>query len=155
VAQRYEGHCQALAEAGQAVDPQLFVTAGFQADDARQATLDLLRRGVRFDAIFACSDALAIATISTLREMKIRVPQDIAVVGYDDIDLARYCDPPLTTVRQPIRAAGRALVDALLGLMAGRRPSPILLPTELSVRLSSLRPAKTRARPSSARRSLK
>lgn len=155
VAHRYDGHCQALAEAGLSIDPLLFVSAGFQADDARQATLDLLRRGVRFDAIFACSDALAIATISALREMKVRVPEDIAVIGYDDIDLARYCDPPLTTVRQPIRAAGRALVDALLALIAGRRPSPILLPTDLTVRVSSVRPARKAAarRPPSRRAS--
>ncbi len=146
VAHRYDGHCQALVEAGQTIDPQRFVHAGFHADDARQATLDLLRRGLRFDAIFACSDALAIATISTLREMKVRVPEDIAVVGYDDIELARYCNPPLTTVRQPIRAAGRALVDALLSVIGGRRPNPILLPTELAVRLSSLRPAARAAR---------
>jgi len=145
VAHRYDGHCQALAQAGLTVDPLLFVSAGYQADDARQATLDLLRRGVRFDAIFACSDALAIATISTLRTMKVRVPEDIAVIGYDDIELAKYCDPPLTTVRQPIRAAGRALVDALLALISGKRPSPILLPTELTVRLSSLRPARKSA----------
>ena len=153
VAHRYDGHCQALGEAGLPVEPLLFVSAGFQADDARQATLDLLRRGVRFDAIFACSDALAIATISTLREMKVRVPEDIAVIGYDDIELAKYCDPPLTTVQQPIRAAGRALVDALLALIAGKRPSPILLPTELTVRVSSQRPArKASARRTSARR---
>jgi len=153
VAHRYDGHCQALAEAGLSIDPLLFVSAGFQADDARQATLDLLRRGVRFDAIFACSDALAIATISTLREMKIRVPEDIAVIGYDDIELAKYCDPPLTTIRQPIRAAGRALVDALLALIGGKRPNPILLPTELSVRLSSQRPVrKAGARRSAPRR---
>ncbi len=152
VAHRYDGHCQALVEAGQTIDPQLFVSAGFHADDARQATLDLLRRGVRFDAIFACSDSLAVATISTLREMKVRVPEDIAVIGYDDIELARYCDPPLTTVRQPIRAAGRALVDALLSVIGGRRPNPILLPTELMVRLSSLRPRRGTAQRAGARR---
>ncbi len=151
VAQRYDGHCQALAGAGAAVDPQLFVQAGFLADDARQATLELLRRGVRFDAIFACSDALAIGAVSTLREMKVRVPEEIAVVGYDDIELARYCDPPLSTVRQPIHAAGRALVDALLSTIGGRRPHPILLPTELCVRRSSLRPER-KARASRAGR---
>ena len=131
VALRYDGHCQALLEAGQTVDPNLRVDAGFQADDARAAVLELMRRGVRFEAICACSDALAIGAISAMRDMKVRVPEDIAVIGYDDIELAAYCDPPLTTVRQPIRAAGRALVDALLSLIAGRRPTPVLLPTEL------------------------
>lgn len=146
VAQRYDGHCQALVEAGQPVDPILCLSAGFRAEDARQATLGLLRRGVMFDAIFACNDSLAIATISALREFKVRVPEDIAVVGYDDIELASYFDPPLTTVRQPIRAAGRALVDALLALLAGKQPNPILLPTELIVRMSSVRPGKRAAR---------
>jgi DNA-binding LacI/PurR family transcriptional regulator len=146
VAQRYDGHCQALIESGHPIDPALYVTAGFRADDARQATLGLLRRGVTFDAIFACNDSLAIATIGTLRELNVRVPEDIAVVGYDDIELASYCHPPLTTVRQPIRAAGRALVDALVALMAGKGPSPMLLPTELIVRQSSVRPARRAAR---------
>jgi len=155
VALRYDGHCQELAHAGLAPDPGLLVTAGFQAEDARPAVQELLRRGVRFDAICACSDALAIGAIGTLREMKVRVPQDIAVIGYDDIELAAYCEPSLTTVRQPMRAAGRALVDALLALLAGRRPTTVLLPTELTVRVSSLRPARAPARRNGARRTAK
>jgi DNA-binding LacI/PurR family transcriptional regulator len=146
VAQRYDGHCRALSEGGLPINPVLCVSAGFHADDARRATLGLLRRGVMFDAIFACSDSLAIATISTLRELNVRVPEDIAVVGYDDIELASYFHPPLTTVRQPMRAAGRALIDALFDRINGKRTAPILLPTELVVRMSSTRPSRRRAR---------
>lgn len=139
VAQRYDGHCQAMTETALAIDPQLCVSAGFHAEDARQATMALLRRGVMFDAIFACNDALAIATISNLREMNVRVPDDVAVIGYDDIELAAFTNPTLTTVRQPIQSAGRALVDGLIALVEGKRPAPLLLPTELVVRQSSAR----------------
>ena len=137
VAQRFDGYSQALSERGTAIDPALCVPAAFTAASGRRATLDLCRSGVDFDAIFACSDLLAMTAISALREQQLRVPDDVAVVGYDDIELAQYFHPPLTTVRQPIEAAGRALVEALLALIDGDRPPPTRLPTELIVRSTS------------------
>jgi DNA-binding LacI/PurR family transcriptional regulator len=75
--------------------------------------------------------------INSLRQLGLSVPDDVAVVGYDDIELAAYFHPPLTTVRQPLDVAGRALVDALLSLLSGGQPLPALLPTELMVRGTS------------------
>jgi DNA-binding LacI/PurR family transcriptional regulator len=92
---------------------------------------------VAYDAIFACSDLLAITAINTLREQGRDVPHDVAVVGYDDIALSNYYHPALTTIRQPVRAAGEALVDALMALIEGRPVASAQLPTELIVRATA------------------
>jgi DNA-binding LacI/PurR family transcriptional regulator len=134
VAQRYRGYCNALARHALAVDPQLRVSVPFLPEAGTQAVVELQRRSVAFDAIFACSDLLAMTAINTLRDMDKQVPQDIAVVGYDDIELSRYFHPALSTIRQPMRAAGEALVASLLALVDGEAPPSRQLPTELIVR---------------------
>ena len=137
VGQRYEGYCQALQRAGMPIDPALQVSVAFLPDSGRQAVQELLRREVRFDAIFAGSDLLAMTAINTLRTHGLEVPRQIAVVGYDDIELSTYFHPPLSTIRQPIRAAGRALVASLLELIEGRPAPSLQLPTQLMARESS------------------
>lgn len=137
VGQRYEGYCKALQRAGMPIDPALQVSVAFLPDSGRQAVQELLRREVRFDAIFAGSDLLAMTAINTLRTHGLEVPRQIAVVGYDDIELSTYFHPPLTTIRQPIRAAGRALVASLLELIEGRPAPSLQLPTQLMARESS------------------
>jgi hypothetical protein len=126
IGQRYEGLCQALAQAGMAVDPALQVQASFVPDGGRLAVEELLRRGVAFDAVFAGSDLMAMTAINSLRQLGIEVPRQVAVVGYDDIELSSYFHPPLTTVQQPICSRPRAG-----GLAAGtdRRPSRALAAT--------------------------
>lgn len=137
VGQRYEGYCKALQRAGMTIDPALQVSVAFLPDSGRQAVQELLRREVRFDAIFAGSDLLAMTAINTLRTHGLEVPRQIAVVGYDDIELSTYFHPPLSTIRQPIRAAGRALVASLLELIEGRPAPSLQLPTQLMARESS------------------
>lgn len=134
VAQRYRGYCNALAAAGLPVDPQLRVSVPFVPDGGTEAVREMARRSVVYDAIFACSDLLAMTAINALRQMGREVPRDLGVVGYDDIVLAHYYHPPLTTIRQPIRAAGEALVASLLELIDGRVVASSQLPTELIVR---------------------
>ncbi len=134
VAQRYRGYCNALAKHGIAPDPQLRVSVSFLPTGGAEAVDELVRRGAAFDAIFACSDLLAMTSINTLREYGKSVPGDVAVVGYDDIELSTYFHPPLTTIRQPMRAAGHALVAALLALVEGVPAASEQLPTELIVR---------------------
>lgn len=134
--QRYRGYCAALARHGLAVDPQLHVPVSFLPEGGAEAVQELARRGVAFDAVFACSDLLAMTAIDSLRAQGRVVPRDVAVVGYDDVGQSAYFHPRLTTVRQPITAAGEALVAALLGLIDGQ-PSPSRqLPTELIIRAS-------------------
>jgi DNA-binding LacI/PurR family transcriptional regulator len=134
VAQRYRGYCNALAKHGLPVDPQLRVSVSFLPEGGTLAVQELARRAIDYDAVFACSDLLAMTAINTLREHGKEVPRDIAVVGYDDIELSTYFHPPLTTIRQPIREAGQALVGALLALVEGQSPASEQLPTELIVR---------------------
>jgi DNA-binding LacI/PurR family transcriptional regulator len=137
VAHRFEGYQRALQAAGIAFDPALVVPASFLAEGARDAVLKLHGQGVGFDGIFACSDLLAMSAIGTLGEIGRRVPEDVAVVGYDDVVLAAHYHPAITTVRQSIDAGGRALVAALLSFLDKVRPASKVLPTELVVRASA------------------
>jgi DNA-binding LacI/PurR family transcriptional regulator len=90
------------------------------------------------DAVFAASDLMAEGALKTLRAAGRRVPDDVAVVGFDDIALAQYTDPPLTTVRQPILEIGRQMATQLLRLVAGEDVEPTMtLPTELVLRQSA------------------
>ncbi len=137
VAQRYRGYCNALKAQGLDADPQLRVSVSFLPSGGADAVHELARRGVDYDAIFACSDLLAMTAINTLRELGREVPRDVAVVGYDDIELSTYFHPPLTTIRQPIKEAGQALVAAVLARVEGREARSEQLPTELIVRATS------------------
>lgn len=137
VSQRYQGYCAALSEAGLPVREELVVAASFVEDGGKQAVAELCARQVKFDALFACSDLLAMTAINSLRERDFSVPADVAVVGYDDIELARYFHPPLTTIRQPMPVAGLALVDALLQQIDTHASQAFLLDTELIIRRSS------------------
>ncbi len=137
VAQRFEGYARAHQQAGVAMIPELALTVPFVAEAARVAVRTLIETPILFDAIFACSDLLAITSIGALRDAGLTVPTDIAVVGYDDIELASYCHPPLTTIHQSIEVAGRALVDALLAIQSGTAALPNQLPTQLVVRSST------------------
>lgn len=134
VAQRYEGYRDALSRNKIPFAPELYVSASFVAESGKRAVQDALKNRLEFDAVFACSDLLAMTAISTLREEGREVPGEISVVGYDDIQLASHFHPPLTTVRQPIEDAGTALVEALLTLIDSGRANPQLLPTRLVIR---------------------
>ena len=79
---------------------------------------------------------MALSAIATFRELGLRVPEDVAVTGYDDIALAAYSSPPLTTVRQNIRQAGRVLVESVLGLVNGQDVGDTTLTSELVIRKS-------------------
>ena len=138
VEQRYRGYCEALHAAGLSADPALCVPASFLPEGGREAVAELASRGVDYDAVFACSDLLAMTVINALREQGRVVPEDVAVVGYDDIELSSYFHPPLTTVRQPVQEAGRAMVAALLQQIEGQNAASIQLPTSLVSRSSSL-----------------
>ncbi len=128
---------QALRKRKLAVDPELLRPVPFVAERSRAETRAMLASKLEFDGIFACSDVLALTAISTLLEAGRRVPDDVAVVGYDDIDMAAYAHPSLTTVRQPIAAGADALVNALLTVIQGRRGEPVVLETELIKRASA------------------
>jgi DNA-binding LacI/PurR family transcriptional regulator len=89
------------------------------------------------DGIVACSDLLAMQAVQAAQAAGREVPRDVAVVGYDDMPVAAYSSPPLTTVHQPVALAGVEIVDALLGLLAGERAAPRMLPVHLVLRGSA------------------
>ncbi|WP_412539190.1 LacI family DNA-binding transcriptional regulator [Longispora sp. K20-0274] len=110
----------------------------FTRESGAVAMRQLLDDDPALDAVFVASDLMAHGALGTLREAGRRVPEDVAVVGFDDIELARYTDPPLTTVRQPIVDIGREMARQVLRLAAGEPADPaIVLPTELVVRQSA------------------
>lgn len=136
VAHRFRGYSNALKDAGLEPDSMLRVSVPFVPHGGHDGVRELLRRGVAFDAIFACSDLLAMTAINELRAHGRVVPDDVAVVGYDDIELACHFHPPLTTVRQPLVDAGRAMVARLLDQIDGRPATSTQLPTQLIIRES-------------------
>ena len=87
--------------------------------------------------MFAASDLIAIGAIRALHEHGLRVPEDVAVVGFDDIAMARFCTPPLTTVYQDTARAGELLVEALLRRVQDQPAESVMLPAKLVVRRSS------------------
>lgn len=136
-ADRLAGYRAALEAAGIAADPALVEEGGYDASSGHRAMVALLARG-RPDAVFVASDVVALGAIGAIREAGLSVPEDISVVGFDDIPLAAYFDPPLTTIRLPANELGLAAGTALLDLIAGREvPIRTLLATRIVVRSST------------------
>lgn len=137
IGSRYAGYEKALAEAGLEPDRQLIVDVPFDMQHARQVIQGVLQSSGSFDALVCASDVVALAAISTLTAQGLRVPEDVAVVGYDDIGLAAYSTPALTTVRQNISGAGRVLVETILKRVSGENADDTTMRSELIVRESS------------------
>lgn len=137
VHQRWLGHRAALAAAGLGATPELELHVPFDSVKAAAALQALLESGQRFDAVQACSDVLALTAIQVLRARGLRVPQDVAVTGYDDMPLAALSNPALSTVHQPVPQAGTMLVDSLLALLDGEPGRPQTLGVHLVPRRST------------------
>jgi DNA-binding LacI/PurR family transcriptional regulator len=113
----------ALADAGLPAAPELEVDTGSWGHASGHAAVTaLLRSGVPVDGLFCFNDVLALAAVRAVHDAGLRVPDDIAVVGWDDIAVAAYATPSLTTVRPDKDAIARTSVDRLLALVAGERP---------------------------------
>ncbi|MFD7261632.1 LacI family DNA-binding transcriptional regulator [Streptomyces sp. NPDC059874] len=116
---RLDGYRQALAAAGHPVDEGLIAIGDFTEDGGRRAMRELLDRRPALDAVFASSDVMAAGARRELRAAGRRIPQDVALVGFDDSVVARHMDPPLTSVRQPIEEMGRTMARMLLERIGG------------------------------------
>ena len=135
--QRYQGHLAALRAAGIEPDPAKLINSlhPFRADSAIAMGRQLAGRD-DFSAICVSGDQYAVAIMAGLRERGVRVPEDISIVGFDDVDIARMCTPTLTTIRQDGIGKGERAAEALFSLIVGENPDPadFTLPVELIVR---------------------
>ncbi|GGQ42422.1 LacI family DNA-binding transcriptional regulator [Couchioplanes azureus] len=133
---RLTGYRTALAEAGLS---EHVAVGDFTRESGIQAMRRLLADDPALDAVFVASDMMAHGALQALKDAGRRIPADVAVVGFDDFEISRLSDPPLTTVRQPIVDMGRTMARQMLGLVDGRAdvPTAVVLPTELVVRASA------------------
>lgn len=138
--QRYAGYQQALSEVGVAEVPELVVHDTVGWEDAYHATRELLAEGrPRPEAVFATSDAKALGAIKAVKEAGLRVPEDISVLGYDNIETGALMDPPLSTISQPFYEMGQRAAERLIKLIQTKRwlrPVVEKLPVDIVVRES-------------------
>ncbi|GAA3326644.1 LacI family DNA-binding transcriptional regulator [Paeniglutamicibacter sulfureus] len=134
---RTAGVVQACLEAGIRIRPERIVHGGFDAPGGRQATERLLVQGGCPDAIFATNDFAAIGAMGVLRDRGITVPDDVAIVGYNDTPLAAELSIPLTTIHSPMHEMGRAGLNLLLAMLRGEPVESVRLAPELIVRAST------------------
>ena len=135
--ERERGYRDALQERGVAVDPQLIVQGDYLEDGGALAIERLLARGVDFSAVFAANDQMATGASQVLFRRGLRVPEDVSVVGFDDLLAAKYASPPRTSVNLSVAELGRRAALAMLDLLAGRTPKVAAPVPELVVRGST------------------
>jgi DNA-binding LacI/PurR family transcriptional regulator len=132
---RHRGYREAMLLADR--EPLAPACGDFTEPGGAAAMAELLRRHPDVDGVFAANDNMAAGALRALRRAGRAVPRDVAVVGFDDLDIARTAEPPLTTVRQPIQALGHEMARMLVRLIGGEEPTPLVLPTHLVVRAST------------------
>jgi len=134
---RYRGYETALSDAGRPVDGTLVAYGDYSDVSGEAGMSELLDRDPDLDAVFVNSDVMAIAAMAVLRRRGRRVPDDVAVIGYDDLSIAAYADPPLTTIRQNVPEAGRVLARTLAEFLKTKILTHVTIPVELVVRGSA------------------
>jgi DNA-binding LacI/PurR family transcriptional regulator len=137
VQQRFEGYESALFASKRTVEPALVAYGDFSNTSGARAMEQLLENAADLDAIFVNSDLMAIAAMDVIREHGRRVPEDVAVVGYDDLSIAEHSNPPLTTIRQNIPLAGRMLAENLIKYLETGVVTNVATPVDLIVRKSA------------------
>ncbi len=136
--ERYQAYLETLAEHNIPIKEELIVTGNFLRPSGQKAAEVLLdERKVKFDALAAADGNMVLGALDELKERGIRVPQEVAMVGFDDLEETKLVQPPLTIVRQPLLNIGIKALDMLLDLIEGKQvPEKIILPTELIIRQS-------------------
>ncbi len=139
---RVAGYTQAIQESGLTINPNFIMHGDFHPESGYKVAREMLTGPNPPTAIFACNDLMAIGVLRAVAETGQRVPEDIAVIGYDDIELASYATPPLTTIKQPTLEMGSATLKFLLSRIKEKRSTPqrMLLPVSLVVRGSCGQP---------------
>jgi LacI family transcriptional regulator len=139
---RIAGFTEALLEGGVRVDPRLVVTGWFTEEGGFEAARSLLAAGREFSAVFAANDLSAIGVVSAITQSGRRVPEDVSVVGFDDLRIAAFVSPPLTSIQQPALEIGRRATEILIDLTQGRQGKELryLLEPKLVIRGSTAPP---------------
>lgn len=142
VRHRYQGYADALAERGVAVRADYVITGEPSPQNGKQAMVTLLGRRPRPTAVFAASDAFAVGAIGAARELGFKVPEDVSVAGFDDVDIAQFYSPPLTTIRVPGFEMGQQAARTIVQFGTGEQTTAtrLCLRTELVVRESAAVP---------------
>jgi LacI family transcriptional regulator len=136
--QRLEGYFQALEGSGISINPDWVVNGYFNETQAKEVALNLLQKSPEITGIFCASDLMAIGAIKAAKELNLRVPEDLSIVGYDDIILAEQITPPLTTIAQDKVQMGYQAAKLLINMLENdHEPNVITLPTVLKVREST------------------
>ena len=138
---RERGYAKALHDAVVKRNPQLTVVGDFSFESGIRALESLFARAQPFTAVFCSNDEMAIGALRAIKSKGLRVPEDVSVVGFDDIRFARYADPPLTTIAQPKEELGREAMTLLVEILSGAQvpPRKRVLSTQLVVRGSTAR----------------
>ena len=137
VQDRYHGYESALRAAGRELDRRLVIHGDYSPPSGATAMALLLDRTPDLDAVFVTSDLMAIAAMDEIRGRGRRIPEDVAVVGYDDITMARYTNPPLTTISQNVPLAGKLLAQSLIQQIDDGTVTSVSIPAALVVRSSA------------------
>ncbi|MCL5283346.1 MAG: LacI family transcriptional regulator [Armatimonadetes bacterium] len=138
---RVAGYRLAMEKNGLPILPELLISAGFSEEEGYQATRILLSKGVAVTAIFAANDVCAIGAMRACHEFGVRVPEDMSVIGFDDVPFCEITHPKLTTIHQSSTVLGQQAVRWLLQIISSgaAAPSAVIMPTELIVRESTAR----------------
>ena len=131
--ERFQGYLQALGRAGLSYDPALLRTGNYSAESGFVAMTSLLEAHADFSAVFVSNDTVALGAMAALRKYGRRTPEDVAVVGYDDIPMAAYAAPPLTTIRSPALDHGRLAGEMLIRLIRGEPIEQVQIHLELDL----------------------
>ena len=134
---RLEGYKKAMVKGGFKVREELILQGDYTSATARDLTIGALKKGVKFDGIFAANDLSAISAMEVLKDQGIDVPEQIKIVGFDDSPIASGSSPSITTIRQPIRELGSEVALSLLAILDGEEVADKLLDVELIVREST------------------
>jgi LacI family transcriptional regulator len=136
---RYKGYIDAMAAAGLEIDPDLVVMEANGTSSFYYLFQGLLRKGVKFDAVFATSDQKAVVIIRALKDFGISIPGEVALLGFDNIELSAFVDPPLSTISQPLYEMGELGARKLIELIVHgpHKPRLDILATDLIIRKST------------------
>lgn len=134
---RLKGYETALQSVDRELDPELRVSGDYSMESGVAGMQQLLSKAPDLDAVFVCSDVMAIGAIKVIQNMGKRIPEDIAVVGYDDLPIATFNNLPLTTVRQNIKMSGKLLAQNLVQYIKTGVVTHVTVPVELVVRKSA------------------